>query len=86
MPNDKTCQEWDKYLILVEDLKNASPEDLLGAYLMHLGKHTSVSEEFKLGVVAGFMLGQANGWKHIAPQWIVDYRDKQKSFGDASCG
>ncbi len=70
MPNDKLC----------EDLQKAPPEDLVEAFLLHIRTHKEGElrkDWFIRGIMAGQTLSQPGGWKHIAPQWLEDYRKWQ---------
>lgn len=68
-------QQGDVY----ENLRNATPEELLEAVSWFWRQSTSVSlaeaEEMIVLLRQGFRLAQPGGWTHVAPHWL---RESQK--------
>ena len=67
---------------MYDDLKQASPEELLEATIEELKKGTRLTKhernEFINGLVLGFKIAQEDGWQQVAPAWLRNYRDAKK--------
>ena len=70
---------------IYDDLKQASPEELLEATIEHYkvkryeGARWGRFERngFLNGLRLGFKIAQANGWQEVAPAWLREYQEKK---------
>ena len=61
-----------------KELKEATPEELLEALLFWSRIHVNRSPPGKFDedtLRMGFALAQKDGWEHVAPKWLRDYRN-----------
>lgn len=73
-------EDMTKLKDILEDLKTASPEELLEAYIWFYAINTDLPEWWERAVKAGFALAQPDGWKSVAPAWLEEYRQTMKEF------
>ena len=57
-----------------DELKSATPEDLLEAAIMFYANSNPESERW---LRLGFALAQPCGWENIAPAWLRDLKSTQ---------
>ncbi len=67
---------------LYKELKEASPEELLEAVLYHYGMNAIITHNRAGLLKLGFALARENGWRHVAPAWLGEYRNKTPLFVD----
>lgn len=60
-----------------EELRNASPEELLEAVCGFYDKQ-SATGNFVSGLKIGFKIAGPDGWKEVAPIWLAEYRALHK--------
>lgn len=56
--------------MLYEELRKATPMDLLEAAIRTYTQHADRPGEVERFLRLGFALAQPNGWMHIAPAWL----------------
>ena len=61
----------------MEDLRTASPKELLEAYAFWAEQALTARELYFLRL--GFGLAQPDGWEHIAPAWLRLYRESKQT-------
>ena len=65
----------------MDELKEATNEELFEAALHYWCNHYEVTEddftyhEIMKFMRLGFALAQEDGWEHVAPAWLRDYRE-----------
>ena len=77
-----TCKE--PGLDIYEDLRNATPEELLEAmeWFLRQGNQDNLEAQWKLkrtltSLRLGFQLTQPGGWAHVAPYWLRESRKEK---------
>lgn len=68
-------EEIDKY----EQLKNATPEQLLEAAMEH---YAGGDKEAERMMRLGFALAQPGGWELVAPAWLCAVLEREDSHGN----
>jgi len=65
-----------------EDLRNATPEELLEAVIWFIRQSDSAPCDLEQALVAslrqGFQLAQPDGWQRVAPMWLRESREASK--------
>jgi hypothetical protein len=60
-----------------EDLRNATPEELLEAVIWFYRQSSLPPEDVKIAISfmrSGFQLAQPGGWERVAPMWLRESR------------
>ena len=58
---------------IYDDLKLAPLSDLINSAVSEYRRQGRT--EFAEGILEGYAISQPDGWKHIAPIWLVDKED-----------
>lgn len=64
------------------DLENATPEELLEAYIFEMKRHEKPgwqADYYEALIRAGFGLAQPDGWQRVAPASLREYRQEKES-------
>ena len=57
-----------------EELRKASPEELLEAVELFYAINGEASGGFYRGLALGFKIASSNGWEQVAPAWLRELR------------
>lgn len=63
-----------------QDLREASYEELLEVVIHHYDQRAVVVHDRTWLIRLGFALACEGGWRHVAPDWLVEYRNRKLLF------
>jgi len=74
------------YEELYDDFKQASSQELLEATIEHYRETIQWNRYerngFLNGLRLGFKIAQEDGWRHVAPAWLREYRERKETKHD----